>query len=81
MTLKIFSLYKKSTAKTYHLLVSDTTFASDHPFSFRKNLLERIKKVSTAIDYNIRDKKVQWNINREAAKTLALSGGKIDKYE
>ena len=32
------------------------------------------------IDDNIRDKKLQCDINREAAKT-ALSSGKFDKYE
>ena len=29
----------------------------------------------------IRDVKLQYDINREAAKKLALSSGKIDKYE
>ena len=29
----------------------------------------------------IRDEKLQYNINREAAKTSALSSGKIDKYK
>ena len=29
----------------------------------------------------IRDEKLQYNINREAAKISALSSGKIDKYE
>ena len=29
----------------------------------------------------IRDQKLQYNINREAAKTLALSSGKNDEYE
>ena len=33
------------------------------------------------IDEKIRDKKVQYDINREAAKISALSFGKIDKYE
>ena len=33
------------------------------------------------IDDKIRDEKLQYNINREAAKTSALSSGKIDKYE
>ena len=32
-------------------------------------------------DDQIRDEKVQYNINREAAQILALSSGKIDKYE
>ena len=34
-----------------------------------------------AIDDQIRDKKLQYDINREAAKISALSSGKIDKYE
>ena len=29
----------------------------------------------------IRDEKLQYDINREAAKISALSSGKIDKYE
>ena len=32
-------------------------------------------------DDQIWDEKLQYNINREAAKTLALLSGKIDKYE
>ena len=33
------------------------------------------------IDDQIRDEKLQFNINREAAKISALSSGKIHKYE
>ena len=33
------------------------------------------------IDDKIRDEKLQYNINREAAKISALSSAKIDKYE
>ena len=33
------------------------------------------------IDDQIRDKKLEHDINREAAKLSALSSGKIDKYE
>ena len=33
------------------------------------------------IDDKIRDKKLQYNINWEAAKISALSSGKIDKYK
>ena len=33
------------------------------------------------INYQIRDEKLQYNINREAAKISALSSGKIHKYE
>ena len=34
-----------------------------------------------AINDQIRDEKLQYDINREAAKILALSSGKIHKYE
>ena len=34
-----------------------------------------------AIDDNIRDEKLQYDIKREAAKLSASSSGKIDKYE
>ena len=33
------------------------------------------------IDDNIRDEKLQHDINREEAKISVLSSGKIDKYE
>ena len=33
-----------------------------------------------AIDNKIRDKKLQYDINREAAKTSTLLSGKIDTY-
>ena len=33
------------------------------------------------LEDQIRDKKLQYDINREAAKISALSSGKIDKYE
>ena len=32
-------------------------------------------------DDDIKDQKLQYNINREAAKISALSSGKINKYE
>ena len=34
-----------------------------------------------AIEYQIRDEKLQYDISREAPKKSALSSGKIDKYE
>ena len=33
------------------------------------------------INDQIKDEKLRYNINREAAKISALSSGKIDKYE
>ena len=34
-----------------------------------------------AIDDKIRNEKLQYDINREAAKISALSSGRFDKYE
>ena len=58
----------------------DATVASDNPLRLRKNLLKIMSKIVMAIDDNIRDEKLQYNINREAAKISALSTGKIAKY-
>ena len=69
------NLYKKCTAKPYSFLFIDTTLASDNLLRFRKNLLEKI------FHDKIRYEKLQYDINREAAKISALSSGKIDKYE
>ena len=33
------------------------------------------------MDHKIRDEKLQYDINREAAKLSVLSSGEIDKYE
>ena len=49
--------------------------------SFRNNILEKIWKPIMAIDGKIRNERLQYEINREAAKTSALSSGKIDKYK
>ena len=40
---------------------------------FKHILLERISKVIMTVDDKIRDKKLQYNINIEPAKTSALS--------
>ena len=48
-------------------------------------VLERIflteYKKNITINDKIRGQKLQYDINKEAAKTSALSSGKIDKYE
>ena len=75
------NLYKKCTAKPYSFLVIDATLASDNLLRFKKNLSERIYKLIMNIDDKIKDEKLQYDINGEAAKISALSSGKIDKYE
>ena len=54
--------------KNISFLVIDTTLASGNSLRFRKNLLERIQKFIMKIDDKIKDEKLQYDINREAAK-------------
>ena len=75
------NIYNKSTKEPYSFLVNDTTLPSDNPLRVRKNLLgSYIIKIMT-IEDQIKDEKLQYDINREAAKISALSSGKLDKYE
>ena len=53
---------------------------SDNPLRFRKKLFLIYNKIMI-IDDQIRDEKLQYNINREATKISALSSNKIGKYE
>ena len=77
----IMNIYKKYTKEPYSFLVNDTTLPSDNPLRFRKNLLRKyIIKIMT-IEDQIKDEKLQYDINREVAKISALSSGKLDKYE
>ena len=48
---------------------------------FRENLVERISKLIMEIEDKSKHGKLQYDINREAAKMLALSSGKIEKFE
>ena len=77
----LWIIIKNALQRPYSFLVIDATVASANTLRFRDNRLERIQKLILAIDEKIRDEKLQYNINREAAKTSALSSGKIDKYE
>ena len=70
---------KKWTAEPYPFLVNDDTLASDKPLRFR-NFFLIYNKIMT-INIQIKDEKLQHDINRKAAKVSALSSGKIDKYE
>ena len=65
-TFQLFiNLCKKFIPKPYSFLVIATTVSS---FRFRQNFLERIWKLIMAINDKITDEKVQYDINREAAK-------------
>ena len=75
------NLYKKYTAKPFLFFVINTTLASDNPLRFRKNPSRKNIEITMTINDKIRDEKLQYDINKEAAKISALSSGKIDKYE
>ena len=75
------NIFKKYTKEPYSFLVNDTTLPSNDSLRFRKNLLGYyIIKIMT-IEDQIKDEKLQYDINREVAKISALSSGKTDKYE
>ena len=59
------------------------TLPSHNPLCFRRNLLKRIKRAIMTINKKTKYEKLQYDINREAAKISAPSSGKsdIDKYE
>ena len=63
---------KKCAAKPYFFLVNDATLQSYDPLRFRKILL--------TIDERLGMKKLQHDINRDVAKILTLSSGKIYIY-
>ena len=60
----------KHTAEPYSFLVNDTTLPSNNPLRFRKNVFGIYNKIMT-INHQIRDEKLQFDINREAAKISA----------
>ena len=69
--LNAVELYKKCTAKPRFFLVIDTILVLNNPLRFRKNLLVRIPKIMMTTDDKIRDKKLQHDINGEAAALLS----------
>ena len=68
------NLYKKCTASS----VIHATLGKDNRSRFTKNLLKCIWKPIMTFDGNITDEKLQYDIDREAAKLSALSSGKSD---
>ena len=66
------------TVKPYSFLVIATTLASDNLLRFKKNLIKRTYKLTMTFDDKIKDEKVKYDIDREAAKISAISSGKID---
>ena len=73
--------YERCTTKPYTFLLIDASLTLDNSSNFKKNVLERIKKLIITSDDKIKDENLQYDINREAVKISALLSGKIDKYE
>ena len=73
------NIYRKCTYEPYSFLINDTTLASNNPLRFEKTFSVYIIKIMTIND-QIRDEKLQYDTNREAAKISALSPGEIHKY-
>ena len=67
-------MFKTYTAEPYSFLVNDTTLPSD-------NALRFIYNKTMTIEDQIKDEKLQYDINREAAKISVLLSGKVDQYE
>ena len=77
LTLKTLRSLLKCIAKPYSFLFNNIT---DNHLGFRRNLLEKIKKVIMTMVKEIRDEKIQYDVNRKVAKISALSSGKISTY-
>ena len=71
-------ILKKYTAEPYIFLVNDTALPSD---KVQKESFRIIYNKTMTIEDEIKDEKLQYDINSQAAKISALSSGEIDEYE
>ena len=67
----LINFLQKRTAKPCSFLVIDTTFVSDNCLRFRQMFWERLWQLMMATDVKIRDEKLWYNINREAAEIIS----------
>ena len=77
--IEFMKICKEYITESYSFLVDDSTLLSVNALCLRKNILEKVYHKIMTIDNQIKDEKLQYNINRKAAKILALSSGKTDK--
>ena len=71
-------ILKKYTAEPYNFLVNDTALPSD---KVQKESFRIIYNKTMTIEDEIKNEKLQYDINSQAAKISALSSGEIDEYE
>ena len=86
LALKIsWRFIEKCTAEKYPLLVNDMTLPSDNLLRLKEILQKKLFRIEhnkiVLIDDQVKDEKLQYDVNTEAAKISALSSDKIDKYE
>ena len=78
--IEFMKICKEYITESYSFVVDDSTLISVNALCLRKNILEKVYHKIMTIDDQIKDEKLQYNINRKAAKILALSSGKTDKW-
>ena len=61
----------------YYKSIFFFNLTSDNPLHFKRNLLERTKKLIMISDDKTRDRKLQCNIKIEAAQVSTLLSGKL----
>ena len=71
-------ILKKYTAEPYNFLLNDAALPSD---KVQKESFRIIYNKTMTIEDEIKDEKLQYDINSQAAKISALSSGEIDEYE
>ena len=76
------NFHKDYTKEPYSFLVNYTTFSSDNPLQFRKNLLEMsISEKVKAINNTIKQNKASYDLDCQTATTSTLSSGNVIKCE
>ena len=78
-------VYRKCTKKPYSFLTIDTMLPASDPLRFRKKISNLKKMIVTdqlkIIDNKIKTNQAQYDLDRLAAKTSALSSNDLRKYE
>ena len=75
------NIYKKCITEPYSFSVNDIQLYHQISFMVQKESFEIICNKIMTIEDQMRDEKLQYDINTEAARISALSSGTIDKYE
>ena len=79
------NIYRKCINRPYSFLITDTMFPANNPLKFRKKIFQIHYKMTLTDELQILDDKMKANqaqcdLNREAAKTSALSSKELGKY-